>query len=91
MVKGQFEYIFKTLKMKEQQLLGSLDSQKEKSQKEYEIWKKMKDAYRKTIEKYMNECEQIINECDPQRFLEVSYFNVTNYFPLPPLFSVCLS
>ncbi|KAL8207248.1 UNVERIFIED_CONTAM: hypothetical protein K2H54_050756 [Gekko kuhli] len=72
MIKRQFEYIFKTLEMKKQQLLDSLESQKEKREKEYEIWKKMKDAYRKTIENYLNECEKLINECDPQRFLEVA-------------------
>ncbi|XP_077156057.1 uncharacterized protein LOC143818968 isoform X2 [Paroedura picta] len=72
MIKRQFEYIFKTMEMKKQQLLDSLESQKEKREKEYEIWKKMKDAYKKTIEKYLNDCEKIVNECDPQRFLEVA-------------------
>ncbi|XP_060102537.1 uncharacterized protein LOC132577082 isoform X2 [Heteronotia binoei] len=72
MIKKQFEYIYKTLEMKKQQLLDSLENQKEKREKEYEIWKKMKDAYKKTIEKCLNECEKIVNECDPQRFLEVA-------------------
>ncbi|XP_015271732.1 PREDICTED: uncharacterized protein LOC107114675 isoform X2 [Gekko japonicus] len=72
MIKRQFEYISKTLEMKKQQLLDSLEGQKEKREKEYEIWKKMKDGYRKTIENYLSECEKIINECDPQRFLEVA-------------------
>ncbi|XP_048365743.1 uncharacterized protein LOC125440146 isoform X3 [Sphaerodactylus townsendi] len=68
----EFKSIYETLEMKKKQLLDSLGSQKEKRAKEYEIWKKMKDACRKTIEKYLNECEKIVNECDPQHFLEVA-------------------
>nr|XP_056711037.1 tripartite motif-containing 13-like [Euleptes europaea] len=71
-IKREFEYIYKTLEMKKKQLLDNLESQKEKRAKEYEIWKKMKDACRKTIEKYLNESEKIVNECDPQHFLEVA-------------------
>lgn len=81
MIKRQFEYISKTLEMKKQQLLDSLESQKEKREKEYEMWKKIKNSYKGTIEKFLNECEKIVNECDPQRFLEVSYFNVTSGNP----------
>ncbi|XP_054846626.1 uncharacterized protein LOC129337136 isoform X2 [Eublepharis macularius] len=71
-IKREFEKICKILEVKKKQFLDDLASRKKKREKEYEIWKKARNAYRKTIEKYLNECEKIANECDPQRFLEVA-------------------
>ncbi|XP_054021902.1 uncharacterized protein LOC104303884 [Dryobates pubescens] len=68
----EFGEIFKTLEMKKQQLLEDVENQKSKKEKEFQIWKKMKETHKKTIENFLKDCEKLVHECDPQRFLEVA-------------------
>ncbi|XP_009865379.1 PREDICTED: uncharacterized protein LOC104272160, partial [Apaloderma vittatum] len=68
----EFGEIFKTLEMKKRQLLDDVENQRSKKEKEFQIWKKMKEAHKKTIEDFLKDCEKLVHECDPQRFLEVA-------------------
>ncbi|KAM9193561.1 uncharacterized protein V3H86_003062 isoform 2-T2 [Mergus octosetaceus] len=68
----EFGEIFRTLEMKKQQLIEDLENQRSKKEKEFQIWKKMKETHKKTIENFLKDCEQLVHECDPQRFLEVA-------------------
>nr|XP_010309689.1 PREDICTED: uncharacterized protein LOC104631301 [Balearica regulorum gibbericeps] len=68
----EFGEIFKTLEMKKRQLLEDVENQRSKKEKEYQIWKKMKETHKKTIENFLKDCEKLVHECDPQRFLEVA-------------------
>ncbi|KAF4799513.1 hypothetical protein TURU_054349 [Turdus rufiventris] len=68
----KFGEIFKTLKMKKQQLLEDVENQRGKKEKEFQIWKKMKETHKKTIENFLKDCEKLVHECDPQCFLEVA-------------------
>ncbi|XP_074722621.1 uncharacterized protein LOC141942702 [Strix uralensis] len=68
----EFGEIFKTLEMKKQQLLEDVENQRSKKEKEFQIWKKMKETHKKTIENFLKDCEKLVHECDPQRFLEVA-------------------
>lgn len=70
----EFGEIFKTLEMKKRQLLEDVENQRSKKEKEFQIWKKMKEAHKKTIENFLKDCEKLVHECDPQRFLEVMAF-----------------
>ncbi|XP_065592279.1 tripartite motif-containing protein 59-like [Cyrtonyx montezumae] len=67
-----FEEISKTLEMKKQQLTEDLENRRGKKEKEFQIWKKMKETHRKTIENLLDDCEKLVHECDPQHFLEVA-------------------
>ncbi|XP_042727099.1 uncharacterized protein LOC122179916 [Lagopus leucura] len=67
-----FGEISKTLEMKKQQLTEDLENQRRKKEKEFQIWKKMKETHKKTIENLLNDCEKLVHECDPQQFLEVA-------------------
>ena len=75
-----FEEIFKTLEMKKQQLTEDLENQRRKKEKEFQIWKKMKETHKKTIENLLNDCEKLVHECDPQHFLEVMVFSFLSFF-----------
>ncbi|KAF1471341.1 hypothetical protein FQA23_0015158, partial [Aptenodytes patagonicus] len=66
----EFGEIFKTLEMKKRQLLEDVENQRSKKEKEFQIWKKMKETHKKTIENFLKDCEKLVHECDPQRFLE---------------------
>ncbi|XP_030305953.1 uncharacterized protein LOC103528529 [Calypte anna] len=68
----EFGEIFKTLEMKKRQLLEDVENQRSKKEKEFQIWKKMKEAHKKTIENFLKDCDKLVHECDPQRFLEVA-------------------
>ncbi|XP_062348837.1 uncharacterized protein LOC134043987 [Cinclus cinclus] len=68
----KFGDIFKTLEMKKQQLLEDVENQRGKKEKEFQIWKKMKETHKKTIENFLKDCEELVHECDPQCFLEVA-------------------
>lgn len=68
----KFGEIFKTLEMKKQQLLEDVENQRGKKEKEFQIWKKMKETHKKTIENFLKDCEKLVHECDPQCFLEVA-------------------
>ncbi|XP_061848404.1 uncharacterized protein LOC104554529 [Colius striatus] len=68
----EFGEIFKTLEMKKRQLLEDVENQRSKKEKEYQIWKKMKETHKKTTENFLKDCEKLVHECDPQRFLEVA-------------------
>ncbi|XP_066173716.1 uncharacterized protein [Sylvia atricapilla] len=68
----KFAEIFKTLEMKKQQLLEDVENQRDKKEKEFQIWKKMKETHKKTIENFLKDCEKLVHECDPQCFLEVA-------------------
>ncbi|XP_048159839.1 uncharacterized protein LOC125326083 [Corvus hawaiiensis] len=68
----KFGEIFKTLEMKKKQLLEDLENQRVKKEKEFQIWKKMKETHKKTIENFLKDCEKLVHECDPQCFLEVA-------------------
>uniref|UniRef100_A0A8C3CC72 RING-type domain-containing protein n=1 Tax=Cairina moschata TaxID=8855 RepID=A0A8C3CC72_CAIMO len=68
----EFGEIFKTLEMKKQQLIEDLENQRSKKEKEFQIWKKMKETHKKTIENFLKDCEKLVHECDPQCFLEVA-------------------
>ncbi|XP_009984691.1 PREDICTED: uncharacterized protein LOC104379181 [Tauraco erythrolophus] len=68
----EFGEIFKTLEMKKRQLLEDVENQRSKKEKEFQIWKKMKETHKKTIENFLKDCENLVHECDPQRFLEVA-------------------
>ncbi|XP_072717625.1 uncharacterized protein [Ciconia boyciana] len=68
----EFGEIFKTLEMKKRQLLEDVENQRSKKEKEFQIWKKMKETHKKTIENFLKDCEKLVHECDPQRFLEVA-------------------
>lgn len=70
----EFGEIFKTLEMKKRQLLEDVENQRSKKEKEFQIWKKMKETHKKTIENFLKDCEKLVHECDPQRFLEVMAF-----------------
>ncbi|XP_061228986.1 uncharacterized protein LOC133222863 [Neopsephotus bourkii] len=72
MIALEFREIFKTLEMKKQQLLEDVENQRSKKEKEFAIWKKMKETHKKTIENFLKDCEELVHECDPQRFLEVA-------------------
>ncbi|XP_057275037.1 uncharacterized protein LOC130604509 [Pezoporus wallicus] len=72
MIALEFGEIFKTLEMKKQQLLEDVENQRSKKEKEFAIWKKMKETHKKTIENFLKDCEELVHECDPQRFLEVA-------------------
>lgn len=75
-----FEEIFKTLEMKKQQLTEDLENQRRKKEKEFQIWKKMKETHKKTIENLLNDCEKLVHECDPQHFLEVMVFSFLSFY-----------
>ncbi|XP_034628526.1 uncharacterized protein LOC117878444 isoform X1 [Trachemys scripta elegans] len=68
----EFEEIFKTLEMRKKELLEDIESQRSKKEKEYQIWKKMKETHKKTIESFLKDCEKLVDECDPECFLEVA-------------------
>ncbi|XP_062429787.1 uncharacterized protein LOC134139426 [Rhea pennata] len=68
----EFGEIFKTLEMKKKQLLEDVENQRSKKEKEFQIWKKMKETHKKTIENFLKDCEKLVHECDPQCFLEVA-------------------
>ncbi|XP_059673789.1 uncharacterized protein LOC104261708 [Gavia stellata] len=68
----EFGEIFKTLEMKKRQLLEDVENQRSKTEKEFQIWKKMKETHKKTIENFLKDCEKLVHECDPQCFLEVA-------------------
>ncbi|CAN8208673.1 unnamed protein product [Coccothraustes coccothraustes] len=68
----KFGEIFKTLEVKKQQLLEDAENQRSKKEKEFQIWKKMKETHKKTIENFLKDCENLVHECDPQCFLEVA-------------------
>ncbi|KGM00229.1 hypothetical protein N301_13231, partial [Charadrius vociferus] len=68
----EFGEIFKTLEMKKRQLLEDVENQRSKKEKEFQIWKKMKETHKKTIENFLKDCEKLVHERDPQRFLEVA-------------------
>ncbi|XP_010215329.1 PREDICTED: uncharacterized protein LOC104570024 [Tinamus guttatus] len=68
----EFGEIFKTLETKKKQLLEDVESQRSKKEKEFQIWKKMKETHKKTIENFLKDCEKLVHECDPQCFLEVA-------------------
>uniref|UniRef100_A0A8C3QH20 Uncharacterized protein n=1 Tax=Cyanoderma ruficeps TaxID=181631 RepID=A0A8C3QH20_9PASS len=68
----KFGEIFKTLEMRKQQLLEDVENQRDKKEKEFQIWKKMKETHKKTIENFLKDCEKLVHECDPQCFLEVA-------------------
>ncbi|XP_041283776.1 uncharacterized protein LOC121348398 isoform X1 [Onychostruthus taczanowskii] len=68
----KFGEIFKTLEAKKQQLLEDVENQRGKKEKEFQIWKKMKETHKKTIENFLKDCEKLVHECDPQCFLEVA-------------------
>ncbi|XP_068798539.1 serine-rich adhesin for platelets [Struthio camelus] len=68
----EFGEIFKTLEMKKKQLLEDVENQRSKKEKEFQIWKKMKETHKKTIENFLKDCEKLVQECDPQCFLEVA-------------------
>ncbi|KFQ25926.1 hypothetical protein N332_02460, partial [Mesitornis unicolor] len=68
----EFGEIFKTLETKKRHLLEDVENQRSKKEKEFQIWKKMKETHRKTIENFLKDCEKLVHECDPQRFLEVA-------------------
>lgn len=70
----EFGEIFKTLEMKKRQLLEDVENQRSKKEKEFQIWKKMKETHKKTIENFLKDCEKLVHERDPQRFLEVMAF-----------------
>lgn len=70
-IKTEFEKICNALETRKQQLLEDLKSQKERKEKECQVWKRMKEVHRRTIENVLNDCETLVDECDPQRFLEV--------------------
>ncbi|KAF1479418.1 hypothetical protein FQV17_0003991, partial [Megadyptes antipodes antipodes] len=70
----EFGEIFKTLEMKKRQLLEDVENQRSKKEKEFQIWKKMKETHKKTIENFLKDCEKLVHECDPQRFLEFGFF-----------------
>ncbi|XP_006111758.2 uncharacterized protein LOC102448131 isoform X3 [Pelodiscus sinensis] len=67
-----FEDIFKTLEMRKKELLEDIESQRNQKEKEYQIWKKMKETNKKTIESFLKDCEKLVDECDPEHFLEVA-------------------
>ncbi|XP_067407879.1 serine-rich adhesin for platelets-like [Emydura macquarii macquarii] len=71
-IKLEFEAIFKTLEMRKKELLEDIESQRSKKEKEYQIWKKMKETHKKTIESFLKDCEKLVDECDPEHFLEVA-------------------
>lgn len=77
-----FGEISKTLEMKKQQLTEDLENQRRKKEKEFQIWKKMKETHKKTIENLLNDCEKLVHECDPQQFLEVMVFFFLFFFSL---------
>lgn len=77
-----FGEISKTLEMKKQQLTEDLENQRRKKEKEFQIWKKMKETHKKTIENLLNDCEKLVHECDPQQFLEVMIFFFLFFFSL---------
>ncbi|XP_014801154.1 PREDICTED: uncharacterized protein LOC106890081 [Calidris pugnax] len=68
----EFGEIFKTLEMKKQQLLEDVENQRSKKEKEFQIWKKVKESQKKAIESFLKDCEKLVHERDPQRFLEVA-------------------
>ncbi|XP_067153992.1 serine-rich adhesin for platelets-like [Apteryx mantelli] len=68
----EFGEIFKTLEMKKKQLLDDVENQRSKKEKEFQVWKKMKETHKKTIENFLKDCEKLVHECDPQCFLEVA-------------------
>lgn len=70
----KFGEIFKTLEVKKQQLLEDAGNQRSKKEKEFQIWKKMKETHKKTIDNFLKDCEKLVHECDPQCFLEVMAF-----------------
>ncbi|XP_074849165.1 uncharacterized protein LOC142012576 [Carettochelys insculpta] len=67
-----FEEIFKTLERRKKELLEDIERQKSKKEKEYQIWKKMKETHKKTIESFLKDYEKLVDECDPEHFLEVA-------------------
>ncbi|KAJ7420085.1 hypothetical protein WISP_50291 [Willisornis vidua] len=71
-IEMKFGEIFKSLEMKKQQLLEDVENQRAKKEKEFQMWKKMKETHKKTIENFLKDCEKLVHECDPQRFLEVA-------------------
>ncbi|KFO79329.1 hypothetical protein N303_07042, partial [Cuculus canorus] len=68
----EFGEIFKTLGMKKQQLLESVENQRSRKEKEFQIWRKVKETHKKTIENFLKDCDKLVYEYDPQRFLEVA-------------------
>ncbi|TFK16178.1 alcohol dehydrogenase 1-like [Platysternon megacephalum] len=49
-----------------------IEGQRSKKEREYQIWKKMKETHKKTIESFLKDCEKLVDECDPECFLEVA-------------------
>lgn len=94
----EFGEIFKTLEMKKQQLMEDVENQRSKKEKEFQIWKKMKETHKKTIENFLKDCEKLVHECDPQRFLEVAcglntrmktqldLMNIASSYEKPPVY-----
>ncbi|XP_053921089.1 uncharacterized protein LOC104063024 isoform X2 [Cuculus canorus] len=68
----EFGEIFKTLGMKKQQLLESVENQRSRKEKEFQIWRKVKETHKKTVENFLKDCDKLVYEYDPQRFLEVA-------------------
>ncbi|XP_069711874.1 uncharacterized protein [Phaenicophaeus curvirostris] len=68
----EFAEICKTLALKKQQLLESVENQRSRKEKEFQIWRKVKETHKKTIENFLKDCEKLVYEYDPQRFLEVA-------------------
>ncbi|XP_010151104.1 PREDICTED: uncharacterized protein LOC104510524, partial [Eurypyga helias] len=68
----EFGEIFKTLEMKKWQMLEDVESERIKKEKEFQIWKKMKETHKKTTENFLKDCDKLVHERDPQRFLEVA-------------------
>ncbi|XP_060634723.2 uncharacterized protein [Anolis sagrei] len=71
-IKTEFEKVRNALETRMKQMLEDLESRKKWKEKEYQIWKRMKDVHRKSIENVLNDCEKILDECNPQHFLEVA-------------------
>ncbi|XP_004176219.5 uncharacterized protein [Taeniopygia guttata] len=94
----KFGEIFKTLEVKKQKLLEDVENQRVKKEKEFQIWKKMKETHKKTIENFLKDCEKLVHECDPQCFLEVAcglntrmktqldVMNIASNWEKPPVF-----
>ncbi|XP_042322781.1 uncharacterized protein LOC121930478 isoform X2 [Sceloporus undulatus] len=71
-IKTELEKVCSALEKRKKQLLEDLENQKKRKEKEFLIWKRMKEVHRKTIENVLNDCEKLLDECDPHHFLEVA-------------------
>ncbi|KAM4708049.1 uncharacterized protein O3C94_010517 isoform 2-T2 [Discoglossus pictus] len=67
-----FEQIQKALDLRKKQLMENIEWQKNKSVKEYNVWKQMKDHQKKSIERLLKDCERIVDDFEPQSFLQVA-------------------